>query len=141
LQRRSAMPIRYWIDRDNGRLMTVADGEVTFRDITAHLDVEQESRDLDRAELIDARAASTNITADEVRSLVQRASDMLRTVQLGPTAIVTTNDVLFGMSRMYGIRAESLGIDAAAFRDMEAASRWLDRRSATTHHNKHKSGQ
>ena len=52
---------------------------------------------------------------------------MLRTVQLGPTAIVTTNDVLFGMSRMYRIRAESLGSDAAAFRDMDAASRWLDR--------------
>ena len=33
-----------------------------------------------------------NLTADQVRQLAKRAADMLRVVDLGPTAIVTTND-------------------------------------------------
>ena len=80
------MPIRYSIDGINRRLLTHADGLVTFHDINAHLDHEQRNRDLDRPELIDAREATTNLTADQVRQLVKRAADMLRVVDLGPTA-------------------------------------------------------
>src|SRR5262249_12682847 len=103
-----AIPIRYSIDRVNPRLLTHADGLVTFPDINAHLDYEQRNRDLDRAELIDARGAKTTVTTDQVRQLVRRAADMLRIVDLGPTAIVTDNDVVYGIARMYSVLAESL---------------------------------
>ncbi len=107
--------------------MTHADGIVTFHDINAHLDLEQRNRDLHRSELIDARGATTDITPDEVRRLVRRAADMLRSVDLGPTAIVTTDDVMYGMARMYSILAEGVGAAAEVFRDMESATRWLER--------------
>ncbi len=53
------MPIRYSTDPVNRRLVTRADGVVTFAEINAHLDIEQRNRDLDRPELIDARGATT----------------------------------------------------------------------------------
>ena len=121
------MPIRYSIDRIHHRLMTHADGIVTFHDINAHLDLEQRNRDLNRSELIDARGATTDITSDQVRRLVRRAADMLRLGNLGPTAIVTTDDVVYGMARMYSILAEGVGAAAEVFRDMESATSWLER--------------
>jgi hypothetical protein len=124
------MPIRYSTDPVNQRLITRADGTVTFQDITAHLDLEQRNRDLDRPELIDARGATTDLTAAQVRQLAQRAADMLRLVELGPTAIVTTDDVLYGMARMYSVLAEGVGATAEVFRDMESATKWLNRISA-----------
>ena len=120
------MPIRYAVDHLRGRLLTHADGIVTFHDINAHLDLEQRDRDLDRPELIDARGAITDLTPEQIRRLVQRAVNMLRVVELGPTAIVTDDDVTFGMARMYSILAESAGVAAEAFRDLESATRWLD---------------
>ena len=120
------MPIRYSVDRLRGRLLTHADGIVTFHDINAHLDVEQRDHNLDRPELIDARGAKTNLTANQIRQLVQRAANMLRVVDLGPTAIVIDDDMAFGMARMYALLAERDGIVAEAFRDVESANRWLD---------------
>jgi hypothetical protein len=55
---------------------------------------------------------------------------MLRLVELGPTAIVTTDDVLYGMARMYSILAEGVGAASEVFRDVESATRWLNRVSA-----------
>jgi hypothetical protein len=124
------VPIHYSIDPIHRRLVTHADGVLTFHDINAHLDVEQRNRDLDRPELFDARGATTDLTTQEVRRLVQRAAGMLRLVELGPTAIVTTNDVLYGMARMYSVLAEGVGAAADVFHDVESATGWLDRMSA-----------
>jgi hypothetical protein len=124
------VPIQYSIDRNN-RLLTRADGMVTFEEIDAHLDLEQLNRDLDRPELIDARNATTDLMPAQVRQLVLRAADMLRVVKLGPTAIVTTDDVIYGMARMYSVLAEAVGDRTEVFRDLESAARWLDQVTAT----------
>ena len=124
------MPITYSVDPQSGRMLTRADGVLTFHDLNAHLDVEQRNRDLHRAELIDARGATTDISTAQVRRLVQRAADMLRNVDLGPTAIVTTNDVAYGMARMYSILAEGVGANAEVFRDMASANAWLQQFNA-----------
>jgi len=118
------MPISYTIEPD-GRLVTRADGLITFHDIHAHLDHEQRNRDLGRAELVDARGAIAELTPDQIRSLIQRAEDMLETVDLGPTAFVITNDVVFGMARMYTLLAERAGVNAQVFRDVPSATTWL----------------
>jgi hypothetical protein len=57
-------------------------------------------------EIIGASAVSTNLTPEETRELVRRLETMLRNGPLGPTAIVTTNDFLFGMARMLAILCE-----------------------------------
>ncbi len=55
---------------------------------------------------------------------------MLRLVELGATAIVTTDDLLYGMARMYSILAEGVGATSQVIRDVESATRWLNRVSA-----------
>jgi len=119
------MPINYSIDPRSGWLLARAKGKLTFQEIDAHLDIEQRNRDLHRPELIEAIGATTNVSAAEIRRLVQRAASMLRVVELGPTAIVTNNDVLYGMARMYSILAEGAGVHADVFRDTRSANLWL----------------
>jgi hypothetical protein len=119
------MPIQYVIDGIHQRVLTHADGLVTFQDLNQHLDAEERDRGLGLHELFDARGATTNVTAEQVRMLVQRAADTLRRIPVGPTAIVATDDVVFGMARMYAILTEEAGARVEVFRDVESANRWL----------------
>src|ERR1700759_4981602 len=100
------MPIRYEYDHVHGRLITYADGVLTFHEINAHLDVEERKRDLELPELFDARSATTDLTTEQVRRLVDRATGMLRIVSLGATAVVTTDPATYAMARMYALLAE-----------------------------------
>jgi hypothetical protein len=120
------MPIVYVIDRFLQRMVTRAEGLVTFADITAHLDAEAREHGLGLPELIDARSAMTNITPNEVRQLVHCVHDMVQRQPFGPTAILATNDVVFGMARMFSILVESHGVAVEVFRDPQSASAWLD---------------
>src|ERR1700730_16769144 len=119
------MPIRYVFDSTQQRLLTHADGLVTFQDLSEHLDAEERDRGLGLPELFDARGATTNVTAQQVRTIVQRAVDTLGQIPRGPTAIVATDDVVFGMARMYAILTEQVGARVEVFRDVESANRWL----------------
>jgi hypothetical protein len=119
------MPIEYVIDRIHQRVLTHADGLVTFQDLNQHLDAEERDRGLELPELFDARGATTNLTAEQVRTLVYRAASTLRRIPLGPTAIVATDDLVFGMARMYAILTEDSGARVEVFRDVESANRWL----------------
>ena len=51
------MPIQYVIDSIHQRLLTHADGLVTFQDLSQHLDAEERDRALELPELFDARRA------------------------------------------------------------------------------------
>ena len=50
---------------------------------------------------------------------------MMRSGELGPIAIVTGNDVVYSMSRMYSMRAKGIGVKARAFRDTQSAAAWF----------------
>jgi len=119
------MPLTYVIDRVQQRMITHADGLITFDDISRHLDAEERDRGLDLPELIDATNATTDLTSDQVRRLVQRAADTTRRIPLGPTAIVAKQDVVYGMARMYSILMEGIGAPVEVFRDVDSALRWL----------------
>lgn len=125
------MPIRYTVDATHNRLNTRADGLVTFHEINEHLDMEERHRRLDLPELFDARGASTDLTEQQVRRLVDRATTMLRAVDLGATAVVTNDPVVFGMAQIYAVLAEQAGIVAGVFYDIDTASHWLDQYSKT----------
>jgi hypothetical protein len=114
------------IDGNRQRLLNHAKGLVTFQELSQHLDAEERDRGLGLPELFDARGATTNLTTGQVRTLVQRAADTLRGTALGPTAIVATDDVTFGMARMYAILTEQAGARVEVFRDIESAKRWLE---------------
>jgi hypothetical protein len=122
---KSDMAITFVIDRFRQRMLTQADGVVTFEEVNRHIDEEERARALDLPELIDARGAKTDITPEEVRRLIRRTAHIARTMPLGRTAIVTTDDMAFGMARMYSILTERLGAAVEVFRDLDSAERWL----------------
>jgi len=106
--------------------LTQAIGLVTFHEVSDHLDQEQRDRSLDFAELVDARGAKTDRTSEQVRRLVYRLAQLIRTIPLDSTAIVATDDTLLGMARMFSVFAEHDGISIEVFRDIDSARRWLD---------------
>jgi hypothetical protein len=123
------MPITHVIDRFRQRMWTKADGFVTLTDIMAHLDAEARDRGIDLPELIDASNATTNLTPHDVRLLVHRVRDMVRAQPFGPTALVSTDDMAFGMARMFSILVEPARVVLEVFRDVARAEAWLDQAS------------
>jgi hypothetical protein len=119
------MAITFVIDRIRQRMLTHADGVLTFEELDRHIDEEERARALDLPELVDARGAKTDLTAEQVRRLVRRTTQLARTTPLGRTAIVATDDVAFGMARMYSILTEGQGAAVEVFRDLDSAEQWL----------------
>jgi hypothetical protein len=119
------MPITIAVDREQPLVTTTVWGDVTYEEIQSHLSEEEHLRATGYPELIDAMAASTTLSSDEVRALVNRTHDMLREAPFGPTAIASDNDVVYGMARMYQILAERDGISIGVFRSVADAERWL----------------
>jgi hypothetical protein len=119
------MPITIGVDREQPLVTTTVWGAVTYEEIQSHLSEEEHRRATGYPELIDAMAASTTLSSDEVRALVNRTHDMLRQAPFGPTAIASDNDVVYGMARMYQILAERDGISIGVFRSVADAQRWL----------------
>lgn len=121
------MPISYRIDVDLGAVFTHATGALTDDELIAH------KRDLTRdpafkpgmVELSDLRGLERlDITSAGVsRFVAQDESDanQLAGVRM---AIVASEDLAYGMSRMYGMRTGQ-NVDVQSFRDIDEARRWL----------------
>jgi hypothetical protein len=124
------VPIRFSLDPQLNILITTADGLVTFDDIQNHLEQEEAQGLLDCREIFDANGASTDLSGDQARQIVARLKVMARHNRIGPTAIVTDNNVFFGMAMMIKILSEVQdGPQVAVFRTFEAGLDWLTRRA------------
>lgn len=120
--------IRSKYDAELGLLFTTATGLVSYEEVQKHLDEEARSGMLVYPEIFDATNAWTNLTDEEVRQIVRRLVELNRTNSLGPTAVVTNNDVLYGMASMLGILSELQGGPRfGVFRDFDAGLKWLIR--------------
>ena len=77
--------------------------------------------------LFDAIAATTTMTADDIRALSRRVGAAVRLEGTrAPVAVVATDNNLFGMMRMYQALCESEGFGGiGVFRTREAAETWL----------------
>ena len=100
------MPIRFHNDPDLGIRFTRAKGLLTFDEIIRHLAEEGNAKGIVHPEIVDATLARTDSTAEQVRVVVQRMIDMYRRGALGLTAVITNNDVVFGIARMLVILCE-----------------------------------
>lgn len=123
------MAISYRIDEAKGVVITTATGVLTDDDLLQHkerLTVEPRWKPGMR-ELSDIRRIERlEVTALGVKSLVshdERSADRLRSFRL---AIVTADEVVFGMGRMYQMMTERNVPHVRIFRDMDEAIEWLD---------------
>jgi hypothetical protein len=120
------MPIRFNYDAQLKILFTTAEGLMSFSELERHLDEEDSAKALGYREIIDASAASTDLTSKEAKQLAWRLETLMRSGPLGPTAIVTTNDVTFGMARMLAIFCELWsGPQIGVFRSFDEGLNWL----------------
>jgi hypothetical protein len=121
------VPIRFDCDSEAGIVFTRAEGLVTFEDLQNHLAQEAAiEKAAGYAEVFDASGASTNLTAEQVKQLVEHVMSMTNTAPFGPTAIITTDDTFFGMARMIEILCELRGGPRmGVFRTFSAGLEWL----------------
>jgi hypothetical protein len=120
------MPIRFTYNSKVKILFTTAEGVISFEEIQAHLNGEWSAHRIGSRELVDASAASTNVTSDEARKIVAILLRMAGQQKFGPTAIVTNDNVVFGMTSMVQILSELRGGPAiGAFRSLSEGLNWL----------------
>ena len=120
------MPIRFRYDYQLEVLFTTAEGRLSFTEIQSHLDEESAAKALGYRELVDATTASTDLTSEQTKGLARRLETMIRSGPFGPTAIVTTNDVTFGLARMLSIFCELFsGPQLGVFRSFDEGLQWL----------------
>jgi len=118
------MGITYRIDRERNELRAIAEGTVTLADVRAHLLKEWNDLALPYRELIDARRAEIDLSPGEVRSITELLRDYSRSNRLGPTAVVVSAEVAYGMMRMLQMLVEDVCI-VHPFRDLAEAEHWL----------------
>jgi hypothetical protein len=120
------MPIRFIYNSEMKILFTTAEGVISFEEVQAHLDCEWLAQRVASREFVDASAASTNLTSQEAKKLAARVLEMAKQQEFGPTAIVTSDNVLFGMASMAGIISELRGGPAiGVFRSISEGLSWL----------------
>ena len=120
------MPIRFTYDPALKILFTTAHGLVTLSDIENHLNQESDGSSTSYRELVDASLASTDLTADQGREVVLLLKEMAQKKPFGPTAVVTGNDMVFGMASMIAILSELQGGPLiGVFRTFDEGLKWL----------------
>ena len=123
------MPIRFQYDPVLRILFSTVEGLVSFRDIDIHLTEENRERALAHRELVDASAATTNLSGAEVKAVVERLRRLMQKGPFGPTALVTSDNTLFGMANMLAILSDLQGgPSVGVFRTFDEALDWLVRK-------------
>ncbi|HUJ81183.1 MAG TPA: hypothetical protein VLW83_04835, partial [Candidatus Acidoferrales bacterium] len=116
--------IGYSVDVKLRLVTTVAEGVVSVADVREHLSSEQRDSALPFRELIDARHAWIDFSPADVRDIV----NLLRTLSLqhflGPTAVVVSSPIAFGVMRMLETLVEDVCV-VRPFRDFAQAENWV----------------
>ncbi len=114
-----------WVRDDERRLIVVTmSGAISLADVLTAIEQQQAEHAWAYAVLYDLRAARADLTAADTRRLALRV-EQLRAAERGPVAVVTSDDALYGMSRMYAMLTERAGLQISVFRDRAKAERWL----------------
>lgn len=116
--------IAYSVDTKQRLVTAVAEGVVSAEDVRRHLSREEQDSALRFRELIDARRAWVDLSPAQVREIV----DLLRSLSLqhylGPTAVVVSSPIAFGVMRMLENLVEDVCV-VRPFRDFEQAESWV----------------
>lgn len=112
------------LEHERRQMFATIEGPVTIADIRHHLEVERAAGGLPYAEVIDGRRATVAFSSADVRSVVAWLTGFARTHAMGPTAVLVSSPVAYGMMRMLEILAEDV-CAIRPFLDPEEAEAWL----------------
>src|SRR5271169_3115743 len=93
------MPIILNVDHERKEVNCVAIGPISYADVDNHLSTERHFKGLAYKEFIDARGAGIAWTPDEIRQIVELLRSLAQESKLGPTAVLVSTDVAFGLIR------------------------------------------
>ncbi|MGA8871389.1 MAG: hypothetical protein WB460_09635 [Candidatus Acidiferrales bacterium] len=118
------MPIILNVDHEGHYVNSVAVGSISYADVENHLLTERYFDGLSFKEFIDASGAGISFTPGESREIVELLRRLGRESKLGPTAVVVSNDVAFGVMRMLEVLVEGV-CEVKPFREEQEARAWL----------------
>jgi hypothetical protein len=120
------MPVVYHLDKSACSIETACVGDVTLDEVLQHF------AELDAMELperLDVLLDLTEMTSLPESGQIRVAADTLvglrDKTRWDACAVVAKQDVLFGMSRMFGVYAEQVFVRVHVFREKDEARRWL----------------
>ena len=120
------MPVTARVDPDTGIAHYLAAGELTRDEVLAV--IEQVYCDPDYREpwrsIWDMTGATPVLNVEELRKVVAYVRAH-RPADKGKVAIVATEDLAFGLGRMYELLASGQEVETRVFRDPELARHWL----------------
>ena len=76
-------------------------------------------------ELLDITNATTSMSEEDIHELAALRKTISLPFGAGPTAVVATNPVFYGMFRMFEMITDQIR-PIMIFRDVESARKWLD---------------
>lgn len=122
------MAITYRIDPRLRIILTTAHGILTDDELLAHKQrlVRDPAFEPDMVELSDVRGVDElAVTPEGIRRFVEQDREDADRFGDYKLAIVASQDVVFGMARMYATLTEANLSTVGVFRDMEEARAWL----------------
>jgi hypothetical protein len=121
------MPVTYRIDKTNRIIYTACSGSVTPEEVFDHFRaLAQDPERPDRLNvLLDLSESASVPESQQLLDVVHQIGGISARVQFDACAIVASRDVLFGMSRMFGVFAEKWFRTIHICRTRDEAEAWL----------------
>lgn len=122
------MPVSIHIGPSKHLATFVATGDLNYHDIREALEVfyKGENSYLTMWALWDLREArAQGVSGQEVEAVAALVRQYQKVRRGGKTAIVSPNDLEYGLARMLSAVAQDLSISVMAFRSIEEAHQWL----------------
>ena len=122
------MPITYKIDQGKRLIHTRCIGDVKAKEVSEHF--RELDRDPCRPDRLNVLLDLTEMTSlpetQELRGVNYDLQQVRGSLQFGACAIVTCNDALFGMMRMFQVLAQEYFEVTRVFETIREAQAWLE---------------
>jgi hypothetical protein len=122
------MPVTYKIDHGKRLIHTRCIGDVNAKEVSEHF--RKLGRDPYKPDRLNVLLDLTEMTSlpetQELRGVNSDLRQIRGTLQFGVCAIVTDNDALFGMMRMFQVLAEEYFVVTRVFEKIGEAQAWLE---------------
>jgi hypothetical protein len=125
------MEITRHIDTDKRIMYATVTGEITLDDVRADIErlVTQPVYPPGIPGLIDMRNATSQLRADEIQRLAYMVKSHGDVVGRTRRALLVSNDLLYGMYRMFAAYVADGPTEYRVFRDEDEARRWIEEAS------------
>jgi hypothetical protein len=107
-------------------LLLVATGTITFQELLDAMVTHRFGENRLWPFVLDLSRATMNLSSEEIRSLAQTVGAASRTSPVGPVAIVASEELVFGLGRMFQTYSDLQGRShVGVFRSRDEARSWL----------------